>query len=114
MFKDTNFSSKVLNVDSITFSEKLKNDPDAVLIDVRTHNEFIAGHIPNSKLIDIMNPLFLQEIEKLDKTKNYYLYCRSGNRSYHAGMAMIRMGFNTVYNLQSGILDWYEPLEQGI
>lgn len=112
MFKDTNISSKVLNLDSITFSEKLKNDPDAVLIDVRTQSEFISGHIPNSKLIDIMNPLFLQEIEKLDKTKNYYLYCRSGNRSYHAGMAMIRMGFHTVYNLQSGILDWHEKLEQ--
>ncbi len=114
MFNDANINSKVLNLDSSTFSEKLKNDPDAVLIDVRTKGEFLSGHIPNSKLIDLMNPLFLQEIEKLDKTKNYYLYCRSGNRSYHAGMAMLRMGFNKVYNLQSGILEWYEQLEQGI
>lgn len=114
MFRDTNISAKVLNLDSTTFSEKMKNDPEGVLLDVRTQGEYITGHIPNSKLIDIMSPAFLQEIEQLEKSKNYYIYCRSGNRSYHAGMAMLRMGFQTVYNLQSGILDWYETLEQGL
>lgn len=114
MFKDTNTSAKVENLDSAAFSEKMKKDPDAVLLDVRTQGEFALGHIPNSKLIDIMSPTFLKEIEQLDKSKNYYVYCRSGNRSYHAGMAMVRIGFQTVYNLADGILDWYEPLEQGL
>lgn len=114
MFKETNTSVKVENLDSVNFSEKMKNDPEAVLIDVRTQGEFAMGHIPNSKLIDIMSPTFFQEIEQLDKSKNYYLYCRSGNRSYHAGMAMIRMGFQNVYNLADGILDWYEPLVKGL
>lgn len=114
MFKDTNTSAKVENLDSPAFSEKMKKDPDAVLLDVRTQGEFALGHIPNSKLIDIMSPTFLKEIEQLDKSKNYYVYCRSGNRSYHAGMAMVRIGFQTVYNLADGILDWYEPLEQGL
>lgn len=113
MFRDMSASVKVANIDSADFSEKIKNDSNAVLLDVRTSGEFAAGHIPGSKLIDIMSPAFLQEIEQLDKTKNYYVYCRSGNRSYHAGMAMLRMGFQTVYNLQNGILDWYEPLEKG-
>ncbi len=113
MFRDMGTSVNVANINSADFSEKIKNDPDAVLIDVRTQGEYISGHIPNSKLIDLMNPQFLQEIEKLDKTKNYYVYCRSGNRSYHAGLAMLRMGFQTVYNLQNGILDWYEPLDKG-
>lgn len=113
MFNDQHTNSQVININSEMFSEKVKTDPDAVLIDVRTGNEFVLGHIPNSKLIDIMSPSFLEEIEQLDKTKNYYLYCRSGNRSYHAGLAMIRIGFKAVFNLQNGILDWYEPLEQG-
>ncbi|MBS4035566.1 MAG: rhodanese-like domain-containing protein [Ignavibacterium sp.] len=103
-----------MNVDSLTFSDKFKNDSNSVILDVRTKGEYAEGHIPGSKLIDIMSPAFLQEIEELDKSKNYYVYCRSGNRSYHAGMAMLRVGFQTVYNLQSGILDWYEPLEQGL
>lgn len=114
MFKETNNSAKVMNVDSLTFSDKFKNDSNSVILDVRTKGEYAEGHIPGSKLIDIMSPTFLQEIEQLDKSKNYYVYCRSGNRSYHAGMAMLRVGFQTVYNLQSGILDWYEPLEQGL
>jgi len=114
MFKETNNSAKVMNVDSLTFSDKFKNDSNSVILDVRTKGEYAEGHIPGSKLIDIMSPAFLQEIEELDKSKNYYVYCRSGNRSYHAGMAMLRVGFQTVYNLQSGILDWYEPLEQGL
>jgi rhodanese-related sulfurtransferase len=114
MFNETNNSAKVMNVDSFTFSDKFKNDSNSIILDVRTKGEYAAGHIPGSKLIDIMSPTFLQEIEQLDKLKNYYVYCRSGNRSYHAGMAMLRVGFQTVYNLQSGILDWYEPLEQGL
>lgn len=114
MLDDFNPSLKVMNIDSKTFSEKLKNDPNAVLLDVRTSGEFANGHIPDSLLIDIMSPAFLQEIEQLDKSKNYYVYCRSGNRSFHAGIAMLRTGFRSVYNLQNGILDWYEPLEQGL
>lgn len=114
MFNDSNISAKVINIDSSTFAEKKSTDPDAVVLDVRTSGEFAAGHIPDSLLIDIMNPDFLQKIEQLDKSKNYYVYCRSGNRSYHAGLAMLRMGFKTVYNLQNGIIDWHEQLEQGV
>lgn len=106
-------TATVENINAAVFSEKLKNDPSAVLIDVRTEGEFNMGHIPTALLVDIMSPDFIQEINKMDKSKNYYLYCRSGNRSYHAGMAMIRMGFGTVFNLEDGILEWYEPLEKG-
>lgn len=113
MFNDQHTNGLVMNINSETFSDKLKKDPDAVLLDVRTGNEYAHGHIPNSKLIDIMSPAFLEEIEKLDKTKNYYIYCRSGNRSYHAGAAMLKLGFRTVFNLEDGILKWNEPLEQG-
>lgn len=104
----------VINLNSVSFSEKFKSDENAVLVDVRTPSEFQQGHIPNSLLIDIYSPTFADEILKMDKTKNYYLYCRSGNRSFHAGRFMLSQGFNTVYNLVNGILDWYEPLEKGM
>ena len=112
MHQSSNETNSVVNLDSESFSEKFKNDPNAVLIDVRTAQEFAAGHIPNSILIDIYLPSFPDHITALDKNKNYYIYCRSGNRSYHAGMFMLQQGFNTVYNLADGILDWYEPLER--
>ena len=101
----------VINLDSETFEKQMNEDENAVLIDVRTPAEYEESHIPNSKLLDMMNPSFKEEIEKLDKDKSYYLYCRSGNRSYHAGQAMVNMGFEKVYNLEEGIIGWYGPVE---
>lgn len=105
-------SDNIIDLSSTEFSEKLKADDNAVLLDIRTPNEYNEGHIPNSILMNIYDPAFADEIQQLDKNKNYYLYCRSGNRSYHAGRLMVKFGFNKVYNLSSGILDWNEPLEK--
>lgn len=96
----------VENLDAESFRKKLEEDSDAVLLDVRTPMEHQMVRIPNSILIDIYNPRFTQEIEKLDKNKSYYVYCRSGNRSYHAGNFMIEAGFEKVYNLEPGIIGW--------
>lgn len=100
------------NLDSEAFEEQIKNDPDAVLVDVRTEAEHYDARIPDSILIDLMNPHFMHEIEKLDKSKNYYLYCRSGNRSYHAAKEMARVGFEKVYNLAPGIIGWSGEIER--
>jgi len=102
---------QVVDLDSSTFEKQVKEDSDAVLIDVRTKGEYEEARIPNSKLIDIMDPMFLDKIEELDKEKSYYLYCRSGNRSYHAGRAMIQRGFTKVYNLEPGIIGWMGEVE---
>lgn len=102
----------VENLDSLTFEEQMKDDEEAVLIDVRTEEEFEEVRIPNSKLINLMDPTFQEQISKLDKSKSYYLYCRSGNRSYHAGNAMLQMGFEKVYNLAEGIIGWYGEVER--
>jgi len=90
----------------LIYMKKLKSDKNAVLIDVRTPIENSQLKIPNSFLIDIYNPSFLNEIDKLDRSKNYYIYCRSGNRSFQAGNIMLRMGFEKVYNLKPGIIGW--------
>ncbi len=112
MFRETyleNSSEKselVENLSASEFEQKLNDDNNAMLIDVRTQLEHHSGRIPNSILIDIYSPTFLSEINKLDRAKNYYLYCRSGNRSYIAGQQMKKMGFREVYNLQPGIIGW--------
>lgn len=106
-----NSKNKVENLDSDTFNKMMNDDPDAVLLDVRTKMEYDDAHIPNSKLIDIMSPSFLDEIEALDKSKSYFVYCRSGNRSYHAGVEMKKRGFDKVYNLEPGIIGWTGEIE---
>jgi rhodanese-related sulfurtransferase len=85
----------------------LENDNNAVIIDVRTLAEVEEGIIPNAIHIDIYKGQgFLDELKKLDKTKNYYVYCRSGNRSRQACAVMYQMGFENAYNLMGGIIDW--------
>jgi rhodanese-related sulfurtransferase len=105
-------SDTLIDLNSKEFSTKLKEDNSAVLLDIRTPNEYHQGHIPNAMLMNIYDPTFADDIKLLDKNKTYYLYCRSGNRSYHAGKLMVQFGFKKVYNLSSGILDWDEPLER--
>lgn len=101
----------VENLDAKTFEKKIAEDKDAVLLDVRTPMENQMVRIPNSILIDINNPMFMQEIDKLDKNKSYYVYCRSGNRSFHAGNYMLSKGFEKVYNLEPGIIGWHGKKE---
>ena len=61
---------------------KLEEDDNAFILDVRTDDEVADGYIAKSKQIDIyLGQGFIDELEKLDKSKNYYIYCRSGNRS---------------------------------
>lgn len=86
---------------------ELENDNNAVILDVRTLTEVEGGIIPKAIHIDIyMGQGFIQELEELDKTKNYYVYCRSGNRSRQACSIMNRMGFENAYNLMGGFMEW--------
>ncbi len=85
----------------------IENDANAVILDVRSEEEVEDAHIPNMVNIDIRQGQgFLDEIEKLDKSKTYYVYCRSGARSAQACALMDQMGFSTTYNLIGGIMNW--------
>ena len=80
---------------------------DAVILDVRTEHEVSEGIIPNAKHIDIyQGQAFLDEIETLDKSKHYYVYCRTGARSEQACSIMNQLGFENTFNLVGGITQW--------
>jgi rhodanese-related sulfurtransferase len=89
------------------WAEQLENDTNAVILDVRTPEEVQDGYIPNALNLDIyLGQQFLAELEKLDRNKNYYVYCRTGNRSGQACSLMENMGFDNAYNLMGGITEW--------
>ena len=95
------------DIDQDEWQELLSKDNNAVILDVRTDGEIEEGYIAEMKQIDFLEgELFLEEISKLDKTKNYYIYCRSGNRSGQACDIMEQLGFETTYNLEGGFLNW--------
>ena len=67
------------------WASQLKEDTQSVVLDVRTLDEVSEGVIPGAIHLDIfMGQGFLDGLEKLDKSKNYFVYCRSGNRSGQA------------------------------
>ncbi|AVR47282.1 rhodanese-like domain-containing protein [Christiangramia fulva] len=89
------------------WQKKLQEDEKAVILDVRTQEEVDEGYIPEAKNIDIYKGQgFINEVEKLDKSKHYYIYCRSGKRSAQACSLLDQMGFEETYNLLGGFSEW--------
>lgn len=89
------------------WAAKLDADDNAFVLDVRTEVELEEGYIPNAINLDIYQGQgFIDELEKLDKTKNYYVYCRSGNRSGQACAIMNSIGFDNAFNLAGGFMNW--------
>ncbi len=93
-------------IDSKTFSDSLQTQQNPSILDVRTPREFKEGHIRNSINIDVKNTEFKNNISALDKTKTYYVYCRSGTRSAAAVALMKSEGFKNIYELGGGMLKW--------
>lgn len=96
-----------MNLSQQDWSNQLNQDTNAVIIDVRTEDECSEGIIPNAINIDIYKGQgFIYLIEELDKTKNYYLYCKAGSRSAQACAVMNQLGFEKTYNLEGGFMNW--------
>ncbi len=82
------------------------SSPDFVVLDVRTPEEFADGHIENAENIDYYAADFQSQLKQLDRSNTYVIYCRSGMRSAGARDIMKDLGFEEVYNVLGGILDW--------
>ena len=96
-----------MNLPQEVWVEQLKNDENAIILDVRTTDECIEGIISGALNIDIYKGQgFIYLIEELDKSKNYYIYCKSGGRSGQACSIMNQLGFENTYNLLGGMLEW--------
>ena len=74
-----------------------------VVIDVRTPQEFAAGHLPGAVNINVEDPSFATQIGELDPAGTYALYCRSANRSRVAEEVMLGAGFENVFGLEGGV-----------
>ena len=84
-----------------------QSEAESVILDVRTPEEYQAGHILNAKLINIQNPHeFMNKLSELDTSKKYYVYCRSGARSAQACHLLKQHGISDCYNLLGGVIEW--------
>lgn len=98
---------EIMNLAQEEWVSQMESDENAVLLDVRTEDECDQGIIEGSINIDIhKGQEFIDAVAALDKSKNYYVYCRSGMRSAKACEIMNELGIDNAYNLQGGIIEW--------
>ena len=91
---------------SVEEMQSLLKIDDVQLVDVRTPEEFKAGYIANAQNIDYYSPTIDEDILKLDKNKPVIVYCRSGKRSRDCSEKLLEAGFQKIYNLEGGIIQW--------
>ena len=99
-------SSQINHLDAQTFS-KHSTSKDYTLLDIRTIDEFNAGHIKGAKEIDYyQTQAFSDYLDTLDKSKKYLIYCHTGRRSGLALDIFRQKGFTNVSDLQGGYATW--------
>ena len=93
---------KTLPIDEF---EKVIAQPDVIVVDVRTPEEYAEGHIPGAINIDWKAGHFAEQAEVLlDKDKTIALYCIRARRSKFAAKELLNMGYKNVIELQDGQL----------
>ena len=95
-----------VKLDAKAFRERASNDPNAVILDVRTPEEVSEGIIPGAKVLNFQESDFADRIGKLDKDKTYFVYCKAGGRSSRTVELMKEKGFRHIHELQGGYLEW--------
>ena len=83
-----------------------ESNADFIILDVRTPEEYATERIAESALLDFYAEEFEDELNKLDKSKTFLVYCRSGNRSNKAVNIMRDLGFIEVSDIGGGINQW--------
>ncbi len=89
-----------------TLISENQNNPDFIILDVRTPAEYTSGYIENAINLDYYEDDFEETLATYDKNKTYLIYCRTANRTASVMKIMQRLEFTEVYNMQGGINAW--------
>ena len=88
------------------FKSQVENN-SVQLFDVRTPDEYKMAHIDGAINVDFKNDEFFDSFfNDLNKSDTIYLYCRSGNRSKKSADKLISLGFQKIYDLDGGFIEW--------
>ena len=100
------FKKKYKSIDVAGF-KALRRQGNTIILDVRARAEQQGGVINCQRNLSVMDRRqFKEKIRKMDKSKTYLVYCRSGRRSARACRILTQNGFESVYNLKGGFLAW--------
>lgn len=101
-------NNKYQNLSAEEFSKAI-TEPNTIIVDVRTPEEYNEGHIAGAKNIDVKSCTFIDKAEEtIGKTQTIAVYCRSGKRSANAASILAEHGYKKIINLKGGIIEWQE------
>ena len=106
-FSENQAEKNITSTQAKKLIEENKNNPDFIILDVRTPGEYRSGYIENAVNIDYKSGNFKEEVNKLDKDNVYLVYCGSGRRAAGSINIMEKLGFNNLYNI-GGVVQWKE------
>ena len=86
--------------------EQLWSQKKYTVLDVRTAEEFRAGHIPGAVNLDVLDAGFEKKVANLNKAQTYLVHCAAGRRSANAVDQMKDLGFRSVVDLTPGFNGW--------
>jgi rhodanese-related sulfurtransferase len=107
------FGSPLPSLNALELNEKLKNDKQVIVVDVRQPEEYREGHIAGSKLIPLGE--LNKRMNELPKDKEIICVCASGSRSQSATKFLISAGFNA-FDVKGGMFMWQRsnlPVKKG-
>lgn len=105
MVSESNNTGKIYHVSAVDFN-KVVNHKNVSIVDIRTPQEFVSGHINGATNIDWYQRSFRDLIQEIPKDKPIAIYCRSGNRTSKAANLLQSLGFTEIVNLNYGIVEW--------
>ena len=86
-------NSQVKNLSLDAFVETYQTTENAQLLDVRTPGEWSNGSLAKSEKVNFKDAQFAANVQKLDKSKTYFVYCAVGGRSARAANVLIQNGY---------------------
>lgn len=95
--------------------DRLRAKTNHVVLDVRTPEEFNAGHVPHAVNLNFQSPDFAKNIAGLDKGKTYLVHCARGRRSAAAVEQLGKAGITNVLDFTGGFDAWQKagkPIEK--
>lgn len=98
----------IKDLNALEASSLIKSKKESIqIIDIRTPMEFSRGHVKGAKNINFSDKeLFVAELKKLDPSKQYLIYCRSGNRSSRSLEVFKQLNFRQIFHLKNGLISW--------
>lgn len=91
---------------STSSAQKMAKGKNILILDVRTPEEYVKGHLVNAQLMNYYDNTFSAQLKTLPKSKTVIIYCKSGRRSAETLAMMKKLGFHNVYNMLGGFDAW--------